>query len=122
VFIDAAMLYIDCGFSAKARNFQPVAILDAEEVSTSHYHHCTFARGRCMTAVEVLFRYEMSPGEMEMTALGQVSDVYGIRRVRFSELERTVRVEYDATRLNESSVEKLLRSAGFDIREKLALA
>ena len=35
--------------------------------------------------------------------------------------ERTIRVEYDATRLNESSVEKLLRSAGLDIREKLAL-
>ncbi len=56
-----------------------------------------------------------------MGALGQVSDVYGIRRVRFNEPERTIRVEYDATRLNESSVEKLLRSAGFDIREKLAL-
>jgi hypothetical protein len=74
-----------------------------------------------MTAVEVLFRYGMSPGEMEMGALGQVNDVYGIRRVRFNELERTLRVEYDATRLNESSVEKLLRSAGLDIREKLAL-
>jgi hypothetical protein len=74
-----------------------------------------------MTAVEVLFRYGMSPGEMEMGALGQVNDVYGIRRVRFNERERTIRVEYDATRLNESSVEKLLRSAGLDIREKLAL-
>jgi hypothetical protein len=74
-----------------------------------------------MTAVEVLFRYGMSPGEMEMGALGQVNDVYGIRRVRFNEPERTIRVEYDATRLNESSVEKLLRSAGFDIREKPAL-
>jgi hypothetical protein len=74
-----------------------------------------------MTAIEVLFRYGVSPGEMQMGALGQVSDVYGIRRVRFNELERTIRVEYDATRLNESSVEKLLRSAGFDIREKLAL-
>jgi len=30
-------------------------------------------------------------------------------------------VEYDATRLNESTVENLLRSAGFDVRERLAL-
>ena len=74
-----------------------------------------------MTAVEVLFRYGMPPGELEMGALGQINDVYGIRRVRFSEPDRTVRVEYDATRLNESMVENLLRSAGFDIREKLAL-
>ena len=74
-----------------------------------------------MTAVEVLFRYGMTPGESEMGALAQLSDVYGIRRVQFQEGDRSIRVEYDATRLNESSVEKLLRSAGFDIRERLAL-
>jgi hypothetical protein len=74
-----------------------------------------------MTSVEVLFRYGMPPSEGQMSALGQMSDVYGIRRVRFDEEGRTIRVEYDATRLNESSVEKLLRSAGFDVRERLAL-
>ncbi len=35
-----------------------------------------------MTAVEVLFRYGMPPGENEMGALGQISDVYGIRRLQ----------------------------------------
>lgn len=74
-----------------------------------------------MTSVEVLFRYGMPPGEAEMSALNQMSNVYGIRRVQFNDVERTIRVEYDATRLNESTVEKLLRSAGFDIRERLAL-
>ena len=74
-----------------------------------------------MTAVDVLFRYGMPPGETEMSALASLNDVYGIRRVRFNESERTLRVEYDATRLNEFTVEKLLRSAGFDIRERLAL-
>ena len=74
-----------------------------------------------MTAVEVLFRYGMPPGEKEMTALGKVYDVYGIRRMQFNEAGRTVRVEYDGTRLNESTVEKLLRSAGLDVRERLAL-
>ena len=74
-----------------------------------------------MTTVEVLFRYGRPPGENEMGALGQLSDVYGIRRLRFNEQERTIRVEYDATRLNESTVENLLRSAGFDVRERLAL-
>ena len=75
-----------------------------------------------MTAVEVLFRYGMPPGENEMGALGQLSDVYGIRRLQFNEPQRTIRVEYDATRMNESTVEHLLRSAGFDVRERLALA
>ncbi len=74
-----------------------------------------------MTAVEVMFRYGMPPGEQEMSALGKMYDVYGIRRLRFNQGERTIRVEYDATRLNESTVEKLLRSAGVDVRERLAL-
>jgi len=75
-----------------------------------------------MTTVDVVFRYGMPPGEKQMTALGLASDVYGIRRVQFNEPEQTIRVEYDATRLNDAMVEKLLRSAGFDIRQKLALA
>ncbi len=74
-----------------------------------------------MTTVEVLFRYGIPPGESEMSALAQVSDVYGIRRVRFNEQERTIRVEYDASRLNDAVVENLLRKAGFDVRDRLAL-
>ncbi|MGA8878002.1 MAG: hypothetical protein WCC25_03710 [Candidatus Korobacteraceae bacterium] len=74
-----------------------------------------------MTAVEIMFRYGMPPGESEMNALGSISDVYGIRRVQFNESERTIRVEYDATRLNEATVEGLLRQAGFDVRERLAM-
>ena len=75
-----------------------------------------------MTTVEVLFRYGMPPGETQMTALGLTSDVYGIRRLQFNEGQRTIRIEYDATRLNEASVEKLLRSAGLDIRERIVPA
>lgn len=75
-----------------------------------------------MTSVEVMFRYGMPPGETEMSAMAQFNDVYGIRRVRMNEKEKTILIEYDATRLTDTSVEKLLRSAGLDIREKLALA
>ena len=74
-----------------------------------------------MTAVEVLFRYGAQPGERTMSAYGTLNDVYGIRRMRLAERERTIRVEYDATRLTEAKVEMLLRAAGFDITEKLAL-
>jgi len=74
-----------------------------------------------MTAIEVLFRYGAQPSESVMSAYGQLSDVYGIRRLRLDESEHTIRVEYDATRLNEAKVEKLLRAAGFDITGKLAL-
>ena len=75
-----------------------------------------------MTTVEIMFRYGMPPGENQMNALGTISDVYGIRRVQFNEAERTIRLEYDATRLNEATVEGLLRQAGLDVRERLAMA
>ncbi len=75
-----------------------------------------------MTAVEVAFRYANHPGVAEMRALDAVRDVYGIRRIVFNENDKTLRVEYDATRLNADSVAALLRGAGLDLRERLALA
>jgi len=75
-----------------------------------------------MTTVDVLFRYGAQPDENVMSAYGQLSNVYGIRKLRLEESDRTIRVEYDATRLTEAKVEGLLRAAGFDITEKLALA
>jgi hypothetical protein len=75
-----------------------------------------------MTAVEIAFRYGDPPGPKEMRALDSVRDVYGIRRIVFNEQQHTVRVEYDATRLKEDGVAALLRSAGLDLRGKLALA
>jgi hypothetical protein len=75
-----------------------------------------------VTTVEVCFRYGVPPGENEMRALAGTREVYGIRRLKFDEKGRSVRVEYDASRLNEGVVENLLRGAGLDITEKLALA
>ena len=74
-----------------------------------------------MTLVDVLFRFGTPPDGSAMNAFGQLSDVYGIRRLRLQESERTIRVEYDATRLTEAKVEGLLRAAGFAITEKLTL-
>ncbi len=75
-----------------------------------------------MTLVDVLFRYGLPPNESVMGAYGQLSNVYGIRRLQLNEADRTIRVEYDATRLTEAKVEGLLRAAGFDISDKPALA
>ena len=74
-----------------------------------------------MTSVDVLFRYGAPPTESAMSAYGQLNDVYGIRRLQLTEADHTIRVEYDATRLTEAKVENLLRAAGFDVTEKLAL-
>jgi hypothetical protein len=75
-----------------------------------------------MTAVEIHFRYGNPPTSGDMRGVGHLRDVYGIRRISFNENERTVKVEYDASRLKENTVAALLRRAGVDVREKLALA
>jgi hypothetical protein len=75
-----------------------------------------------MTVVEVAFRCGNTPGTNDMRALDSVRDVYGIRRIVFQEAERILRVEFDASRLNEKVVAGLLRRAGIDVIEKLALA
>jgi len=74
-----------------------------------------------MTALDVVFRLGRGPGALEMQAICQVREVYGIRRVGFESDGMMVRVEYDASRLAESTVAALLRRAGLDIRDKVAL-
>jgi hypothetical protein len=74
-----------------------------------------------MTSVDVVFKYLYAPTEGVMRAMDNVREVYGIRRIRFSEAEQTVRVEYDATRLNQDSVAALLRRTGLELGEKLEL-
>ncbi len=75
-----------------------------------------------MTQTEVVYRYRATPGEAEMRALDGMREVYGIRRLTFDEKDRTLRLEYDASRLQEAAVAALLRGAGIDISEKLILA
>lgn len=75
-----------------------------------------------MTYLEVVFRYQTTPGESELRAIDGMREVYGIRHVRFHPKERTVRVEFDASRLKADAVARLLRSAGIDVREPVLLA
>jgi hypothetical protein len=75
-----------------------------------------------MTQLEVAYRYGTAPGEAEMRALNNLREVYGVRRITFDEKEKVVRVEFDASRLKEPVIAGLLRDAGVDLRERLALA
>ncbi len=71
-----------------------------------------------MTAVDVYFTYGQTPTEIALRAVDGMREVYGIRRVTFDEKQRTVRVEYDASRLSEAVVLGLLRRAGIDVRDR----
>jgi len=74
------------------------------------------------TNLDVLYRYELHPTEAAMIALGKARGVYGIRRIVLDEKQKTMRVEFDFTRLNRSVVTELLRSAGIDIVEEVPLS
>ena len=73
---------------------------------------------RRMTQLDVVYRYGAAPSERSLLALSKVRDVYGVRLVEVREAEKTVRVEYDASRLTEAAIHKLLRRAGIDIVEE----
>jgi TolB-like protein len=74
-----------------------------------------------MTQLDVMYRYGAAPSEAAMMALGRVREVYGIRHLQFDEAAKTVRVEYDATRLTEPIVHQLLRRSGLDVVERVSL-
>jgi len=74
-----------------------------------------------MTQVDVVYRYHKNPTEQAALGIARLREVYGIRQVQLSEVEKTVRVEYDSTRLTEQVVSQLLRRAGLDLTEKVML-
>jgi len=74
-----------------------------------------------MTQLDVMYQYGAAPSETAMMALAQVRKVYGIRNLAVNESNKTVRVEYDATRLTEPIVHQLLRRSGLDVLDRVSL-
>jgi hypothetical protein len=74
-----------------------------------------------MTTVEILYSYTTPPTENAVFALANAKDVYGIRKLAFDHAAKTLRIEYDATRLTPAAVTKLVRSAGLEIAAELPL-
>jgi hypothetical protein len=74
-----------------------------------------------MTQLDVLYRYGVPPTEAAMLAVAKVREVYGVRHLQFDEAAKTVRIEYDATRLTEPVIHQLLRRAGLNIVETLPM-
>ena len=74
-----------------------------------------------MTQLDVLYRYGAPPTERTTLAIAKVRDVYGVRKLQLDEAAKTVRVEYDASRLTGPVIHQLLRRAGLDIVETVSL-
>ncbi len=75
-----------------------------------------------MTFLEVAYRYGAPFREATMRAIDDVREVYGVRRITFDPKARIVRLEFDASRFKEPVIAALLRDAGIDLQERLALA
>ena len=74
-----------------------------------------------MTQLDVLYRYGFPPTESAILAMAKVREVYGVRRLELDEAKKTVRVEYDASRLTGPVIHQLLRRAGLDIVETMPM-
>ena len=74
-----------------------------------------------MTQLDVLYRYGVPPNESSAAAIARIREVYGIRRLTLDERNKTVRLEYDATRLTEPVIHGMLRRAGLDTVERVPL-
>ena len=75
-----------------------------------------------MTTTDIVLRYVAPPTEAVAFALGNTREVYGIRRLCFDREAHTLRVEYDATRLNAAAVTQLMRQAGLQVIEEVQVA
>lgn len=71
--------------------------------------------------MEIVYRYTTQPGDAVAVALAGICDVYGIRGIKFDHAARTLCVGYDASRLKEASVTRLVRQAGLEIAEIVPL-
>ncbi len=74
-----------------------------------------------MTQLDVLYRYGIPPTEAATMAIARLREVYGIRKLELREAEKSIRIEYDASRLTEPVIHQLLRRAGLDIVEEVPL-
>ena len=65
-----------------------------------------------MTTVVATFQYQRPLGVKQAQKLGESYTHLGVRKIAVNEAERTVAVEYDATRMDQNGVAALLRRWG----------
>jgi hypothetical protein len=75
-----------------------------------------------MTFLEVCYRYAGKLTAAQMRRLGELTGVYGLRRIRVEEGRSLIYVEFDASRLKETEAVGLLRGAGIPLSEKVEIA
>ena len=75
-----------------------------------------------MTFLEVCYRYPGKLTAAQLRRLGELTGVYGLRRIRVEEDRNLIHVEFDASRLKETEALRVLRGAGIPLSEKVEIA
>ncbi|OFV99505.1 MAG: hypothetical protein A3H28_08675 [Acidobacteria bacterium RIFCSPLOWO2_02_FULL_61_28] len=65
-----------------------------------------------MTTVVAVFKYQGTLGAQQAQNLGESTTRLGVRKIAVNAQERTIAVEYDATRMDHNGVAALLRRLG----------
>lgn len=73
-----------------------------------------------MTAVVATFPYQGRLGLAQAQSLGLSYTHLGVRKIEIHEQERTISVEYDATRMDQHGVAALLRRLRIPIQDSLS--
>ncbi|MGD0830341.1 MAG: hypothetical protein ABR907_05310 [Terracidiphilus sp.] len=68
-----------------------------------------------MTLLQADFVYEGPIGEREAACIAEIRNIYGIWALKLDEKNRTVIVDYDASRLNGNDIAFMLRNAGISL-------
>lgn len=72
-----------------------------------------------MTFMTVSYELQHALGPDDFRALGRFANTYGLQKYRFDEKTNHLHFDYDASRLNESVVEHVLRQARIPVLRKL---
>jgi hypothetical protein len=68
-----------------------------------------------MTFMTVTYELQRPLQPEQFRALGQFANTYGLQRFRVDETKNWLHLDYDASRLQETVVEHILREAGIPV-------
>jgi hypothetical protein len=72
-----------------------------------------------MTYMEVTYELQSPLKHEQLQALGQFASTYGLQRFHLDEEKNLLRFEYDASRLQETVVEHILRHARIPVLRRV---
>lgn len=72
-----------------------------------------------MTYMTVTYELQHNLKPDQFRALGQFANTYGLQRFRFDEDKKLLHFDYDASRLKETVVENVLRSAKIPVLRRV---